>query len=352
MKIHLLTGFLGSGKTTAIHQAARKLLQQGISVGVITNDQGIKLVDGNFFQSLTIPNRQVTNGCFCCNYNALDDSVQSLINVNVTEIIFAESVGSCTDIVATVLKPLLKFHNDIEVTASTFADVRLLNMILNGKKNLFDETVYYIYLKQLEEAGIIVVNKIDLISSEELQAILQLMNEKYGEKILLYQNSFDEDSIRHWLHTLDEYDEAVTLKSLQIDYDIYATGEAKLAWFDAELEIYSSNNNASKLAEDLINNIYKKINQQQFSIGHLKFLVNENHKISFTSNAQPLIQLKNEQAQKVNLLINIRVQTEPEQINELIHEAIEEAETESLCEIIVDSVSCFQPGYPKPAYRI
>src|SRR5450432_118187 len=143
MKIHLLSGFLGSGKTTAIQYASHALLRQGIKTGVIMNDQGIKLVDGDFFKSLKIPNRQVVNGCFCCNYNDLEANIQSLIETNQSEIIFAEPVGSCTDIVATVLKPLLHFRPDAQITVSTFADVRLLQMILEEGANLFDETVNY-----------------------------------------------------------------------------------------------------------------------------------------------------------------------------------------------------------------
>ncbi len=53
---------------------------------------------------------------------------------------------------------------------------------------------------------------------------------------------------------LDNYQSAGTLPSLNIDYDMYAAGEAKLAWLDQELEIYSANNNALQQAEDLINN--------------------------------------------------------------------------------------------------
>ena len=352
MKIHLLSGFLGSGKTTAIQYASRALLQQGIKTGVITNDQGIKLVDGGFFKSLNIPNRQVVNGCFCCNYNDLEANIQSLIETNKTEIIFAESVGSCTDIVATVLKPLLHFRRDAQVTVSTFADVRLLQMILKSDENLFDEEVRYIYLKQLEEAGIIVINKIDLINKEQLEEVKQLMQEKYGSKILLYQNSLDEDNIQHWLHTLDNYQSAGMQQSLSIDYDIYAAGEAKLAWLDQELEIFSANNNALQQAEDLINNIYKKINAHQYTIGHLKFLINGTIKISFTSNMQPSVAIRTEPAASVALLINIRVQTEPEIITQLIAEAVKEEEMQSGCKIIVNSLSAFQPGYPRPAYRI
>ncbi len=40
MKLHLLSGFLGSGKTTAIQNATGYLLQKGVKVGAITNDQG------------------------------------------------------------------------------------------------------------------------------------------------------------------------------------------------------------------------------------------------------------------------------------------------------------------------
>lgn len=352
MKIHLLSGFLGSGKTTAIQYASRSLLQQGIKTGVIINDQGIKLVDGDFFKSLKIPYRQVVNGCFCCNYIDLEANIQSLIETNKTEIIFAESVGSCTDIVATVLKPLLHFRPSAQVTVSIFADVRLLQMILKGGTNLFDETVNYIYLKQLEEAGIIVINKIDLINKEKLAVIKELMQELYGSKILLYQNSLDEDNIQHWLHTLNNYQSAGMLQSLSIDYDIYAAGEAKLAWFDQELEIYSANNNALQQAEDLINNIYKRINSHQYTVGHEKFLINGAIKISFTSNTQQPVSIKIEPAEAASLLINLRVQTRPEIIEQLVTATVKEVEMQSGCKIIVNSLSAFQPGYPHPTYRI
>jgi Ni2+-binding GTPase involved in maturation of urease and hydrogenase len=352
MKIHLLSGFLGSGKTTAIQQAFRVLSQQGIKTGVITNDQGIKLVDGDFFKSLHTPSRQVVNGCFCCNYAHLDASIQSLIETNKTEVIFAESVGSCTDIVATVLKPLLQFRPEARITLSVFADARLLQMILNDGSSTFDDTVTYIYLKQLEEAGIIVINKIDLVSPEHMLEIKQLMQEKYGAKILLYQNSFDPVNIKYWLQTLNEYPSNTRLSSLNIDYDIYAQGEARLAWLDQELEIYSAGNNALEQAQDLINIIYRKIKEHQYAVGHLKFLINGSIKISFTSATEVPVTLKMEPASSAALLINMRVQTSPALMEQLMVSAINETEMQSGCKIVVNSLSAFQPGYPRPTHRI
>jgi hypothetical protein len=177
------------------------------------------------------------------------------------------------------------------------------------------------------------------------------MQEKYRSKVLLYQNSLNADNIQEWLHTINNYHSAGMLPSLSIDYDMYAAGEAKLAWLDQELEIYSSNNNALQHAEDLINNIYKKINAHHYPVGHLKFLLNGAIKKSFTSNMQPDVAIKIEPATSVSLLINIRVQTEPEIIEQLIEAAVKEVELRSACKIIVNSLSAFQPGYPRPTYK-
>jgi len=130
MKIHLLSGFLGSGKTTVIHQACNYLKKGEVRAAVITNDQGSRLVDTGLFEKLNIPNRQVSDGCFCCNYDHLENGVHSLITEEQPKVIFAESVGSCTDIVATVMNPLLHFHPRTPVTLTALVDVRLLKILL------------------------------------------------------------------------------------------------------------------------------------------------------------------------------------------------------------------------------
>jgi len=67
MKIHLVAGFLGSGKTTAITNASKLLIGKNITASIITNDQGKFQVDSHFVKSLEIANAEVSGGCFCCN---------------------------------------------------------------------------------------------------------------------------------------------------------------------------------------------------------------------------------------------------------------------------------------------
>lgn len=350
MKIHLLTGFLGSGKTTAIQQACAVLQQQGESVGVITNDQGMHLVDGDFFESLNIPGRQVKKGCFCCKFDDLDASITSLNKEHNPSVIFAESVGSCTDIVATVLKPLLQFRPEATVTVSTFTDIRLLKMVLEDAAR-FDEPVSYIYLKQLEEATLVVINKTDLVDAAVVEKVTQLMNEKYPDKKILFQNSLDQQNIHAWLENLEQGVDT-KLKSLDINYDTYALGEAMLAWFDQSIEIYSSQFNAMDCAAYIINGLYKMVHLQSLQVGHMKFLINNHTKISFTNAAQSPASIKIYPASAVHLLINLRVQTSPVNLSAIVGNVFADVQLNYNCKIISKSVDSFQPGYPAPVYRM
>jgi len=97
VKLHIVSGFLGSGKTTAIIGAARALVDEGLKVGIVTNDQGRYLVDTAFFQRAAFPTVEVTGGCFCCNYQDLESQLQQLQERAQPDVIFAESVGSCAD---------------------------------------------------------------------------------------------------------------------------------------------------------------------------------------------------------------------------------------------------------------
>lgn len=352
MRIHLISGFLGSGKTTAIQTACKILQTENIQTAVITNDQGINLVDTKYFNNNSVPNRQVINGCFCCNYNALDENIQSLILANHPDVIFAESVGSCTDIIATVMKPLMKFHKDIVVTASTFADARLLQLLYVEEKHLFNNEVYYIYQKQLEEAIIIVVSKIDLISEEDLRRIQNMLHERYPRKTFIYINGTDEKSIRQWTDKICDYKSRIPPSSLNINYDVYGAGEAMLAWLDADLKIFGSKNNAQEVAVQLTRAIYDKVRKNKLVIGHLKFLIDNSIKISYTSAKEKPAVIDATPSSFSSIIINARIQTTPEFLQKLVDDAVALVETGNGCKIIKESIAVFKPGFPKPVHRI
>ncbi len=117
MQLHMVGGFLGSGKTTAIAAACKALAVRKMTAGVITNDQGKYLVDTAFFDLQKIPAVQVARGCFCCNYDDLITRIDQLVRAVQPDVIFAEAVGSCADMVATVIKPLQELEKSTDGNA-------------------------------------------------------------------------------------------------------------------------------------------------------------------------------------------------------------------------------------------
>lgn len=235
MQLILVGGFLGVGKTTAIAAALNYLQSRGQSVAVITNDQGSSLVDTAFLQQTTSNITQITNGCFCCNYNQLDAVLQEIGQVN-PDYIFAEAVGSCTDMVATVVKPLQQQYALLHTSFTVVADaVVLLRQLLEGNF-FFRKEVQYIWQQQLQEADIIMVGKLDLLPPASQETLQQLMAHAYPGIKILYQNNLTEGAAQKWLTAIDAFEPAPRL-SLDIDYGTYGAGEAALAWLDAELEL-------------------------------------------------------------------------------------------------------------------
>src|SRR5262245_65434598 len=102
----MVGGFLGAGKTTTVSRLARHYLGQGKRVGIVTNDQAADLVDTTSLRSQGFAVEEVAGACFCCRFDELVDKVTQLEMAQRPDVLLAEPVGSCTELVATVVQPL------------------------------------------------------------------------------------------------------------------------------------------------------------------------------------------------------------------------------------------------------
>jgi G3E family GTPase len=355
MKLHLIGGFLGSGKTTAIGTAAKILIQRGIDAAAILNDQGNMLVDRQFVEQLGIPNGAVTGGCFCCNYHQLSDEVDRLSDQ--ASVVFAESVGSCTDLVATVLKPLLQLRKDSfeQITFSTFADARLFHTWLKGEPLPFGDDTSYIWEKQLEESEVLVINKIDLLSKTELE-FLHKEAEEYTSRTFVFQNSLNEHAVRNWLEVLDSLPSRHHM-AVSIDYDRYGAGEANLAWLDESIDVNTKDNSAVAVARDLIETIKSALRGEHIAVGHLKFHVKSDTgstKVSYGSvpeyDSLPVLAIGD--CNRLEIVVNARAEISPTRLREVVASSLDAVRARHDVAISESDISAFQPGYPRPAYRL
>src|ERR1700730_7557916 len=170
----MIGGFLGAGKTTCVVKLAQQLTTQGLRVGLITNDQGSELVDTQMLRSKGFATEEIPGGCFCCRFNLLLDAAERLTPATQPVVFIAEPVGSCTDLVATVAYPLRRIYGDqftiapVSVLVDPVRAARVLGLESGGS---FSEKVIYIYKKQLEEADLLVINKVDLLGPERVEQL-------------------------------------------------------------------------------------------------------------------------------------------------------------------------------------
>jgi len=359
MRLHLTGGFLGSGKTTAISNACRILSGDGVSPAVIANDQGKYLVDSRYFQSLGIPGTEVTGGCFCCNYNELDAAICKLADSENPSVIFAEAVGSCTDLVATVVKPLMKYNNSgfEEITFSTFVDGRLLITFLKNGDLPFDPNTTYIWQKQIEESSILVVNKADLIAPDEIAFLKARVPEYFSDKIVLFQDSTNDQSVRKWLQVLPQHPANISGKSLEVDYNRYGAGEANLAWLDESVEFFTSDGSAQKVARAFMVAFTHSIASRQIPVGHLKFMLHNNveaYKFSYTSIDDPIDpeMYVGHPSDHVTLVVNARIQSSPDLVRRTVSQVLNTLRLQHPVNITESNVSFFAPSFPRPTYRL
>jgi Ni2+-binding GTPase involved in maturation of urease and hydrogenase len=359
MELHIVSGFLGSGKTTAIIGAAKQMMAKGKDIGVVTNDQGKYLVDTAFFDLSAVPAVEVTGGCFCCHFDDLEARLNQLQHTAKPDIIFAESVGSCADIVATVVKPLLELRDEgvTPTSFSVFTDTRLLRRRLLGLPMPFSDDVVYIFDKQIEEAGILVINKRDLLSDSDAQKLVLLAQAAFPSKVLQLQNSLDPGDIGGWISLLNANINKLQTVSLDIDYQRYGIGERKLAWLDETVVLHTLEGEGRKAALTFLATLKRVISTHNLPIGHIKVIIKgayESVKLSFVAEEVPgwEIDVPELSGASISILLNARVEGDPELLREIVHEAILATESDGLTQVEESAITSFHPGYPKPTHRI
>ena len=87
-------------------------------------------------------------------------------------------MGNCTDLSATLMQPLKERHVHLARLAplTVLADPGRLDALLKGE----GDAGAYISEKQLDEADVILINKVDLLSPQELKALLEAARARWA----------------------------------------------------------------------------------------------------------------------------------------------------------------------------
>ncbi len=165
----VITGFLGSGKTSLIINSVKEHLKDK-KVAIVVNEFGELGVDGKILSNVYSEVLELSEGCICCKLSAeFESSVRKLIADYKPEVLIVETSGTAEPFpIVFSLKTLGLFVDGVICVVDS----------KNFPKYKDDETAKY----QLATANIVVLNKIDLVNEEELKQVeeeVRKIKEKY-----------------------------------------------------------------------------------------------------------------------------------------------------------------------------
>jgi Ni2+-binding GTPase involved in maturation of urease and hydrogenase len=355
-RLILCGGFLGAGKTTLIWDVAQRLMAQGKRVGLVTNDQAPELVDSRLLKQSGLQVAEVAGSCFCCNFNGFVDAIRSLRRDVEADVILAEPVGSCADLTATIVRPLKKYHNTEVILSplTVLSDPTRLKSILYGGDGGLHEDAAYIYRKQLEESEVILITKSDLLTDEEIEKLVKDTQACFHHTKVMVASTMNGTGIREWFKEVANRQGAGT-KILDIDYDKYANGEAVLGWLNGTVALSGENVYWDTVLKDIMTGICRVIKKEKLGVGHIKVIA-ENGKQYAVGNITgdvSTLQLRGTAgiSNQVKLIINARVETTPEHLDEIIREVLVEAIDGQYTDEVL-AWRYLQPGRPNPTHHI
>ncbi|HVC90703.1 MAG TPA: GTP-binding protein [Acidobacteriaceae bacterium] len=340
--VAIIGGFLGSGKTTLILAAAQELERRGIRSAIVLNDQGNELVDTGYATRNGMRSGEVTGGCFCCKLSDLI-RVMGELRAHSPEVIFAEPVGSCTDISATILHPLLEYRDEFRLAPFTvLVDPERAKTLIADDAN---PDLSFLFRKQLQEADLLCFTKSDLypdcpeISAQHVRQLSALTGQ----------------GVAAWLDEIFSGSLMVGREILDIDYEQYARAEAALVWLNLQVTIEPTvPSSPAIILGPLLDHLDREFTAKQITIVHLKAIVDSATgflKAAMCANSQePAVDgaLDASPASKHELLLNLRAIGWAPQVREIVERELDRIDGKR----IGLRMDCFHPAAPKPERRI
>lgn len=354
-RLILVGGFLGAGKTTMLWEAARRIMERGQRIGLITNDQAPDLVDTAILLHNDVKVAEVSGSCFCCNLNGLMNAMKQVRDEANADVIIAEPVGSCTDLSATIIQPLREnMGRELLISPlSVMADPERLTAIMNGGTAGLHPSAAYIFRKQLEESDIILISKTDLLKPADLVLLKDKVKLNFPDADVMTVSAITGEGIDEWLNTVMNGTNSGQ-RLAEVDYDVYAEGEAVLGWLNTTVELKGEQSNWDVFARNLMHDLSKQFDSMKAAVGHVKMILEAgndflkgnltglNNTLNFRGSAGT--------SSEARLTLNARVEMSPEELEQIVRETLDVNAKDNVTVKIV-ALRCLSPGRPNPTFR-
>lgn len=163
-KVIILSGFLGSGKTTVLVRMIERLRERegaGFRIAIVENEIGSASVDSSIIQEAGYSVTEMLSGCVCCTLiGQLIPALQKLEEELEPHLVILEATGVATP--DTMANNLRKYGG---------YPVRIVTLVDAGRWQRIKLALSILLTAQIEPADIVCVNKVDLAEADVLDEI-------------------------------------------------------------------------------------------------------------------------------------------------------------------------------------
>ncbi|MDU0939511.1 MAG: GTP-binding protein [Clostridiales bacterium] len=169
IKVDIISGFLGAGKTTIIKKLVSEAIK-GENVVIIENEFGEIGVDGDFLKDAGIEIKEMNSGCICCSLvgdfgKALKEMIEKYSPERI--IIEPSGVGKLSDVIKSVKD--LELDNVVINSATAIVDA--------GKAKMYHKNFGEFFDNQIQSAGTVVLSRTQNVNDTKVMDSAELVNE-------------------------------------------------------------------------------------------------------------------------------------------------------------------------------
>ena len=351
-------GFLGAGKTTTILATARRLRADGRRVAIVTNDQASGLVDTALARKVGDAVREIPDGCFCCRFDAFGDAVAELSRAAAPDVVLAEAVGSCTDLAATVYQPLRQL-------GTTPARLGPLTVVVDAPRFRtlarfrafpgMPDTVAYLFDRQLAEADVLLLNKVDQIGPAQRDEFVATLAARCPGAAVVPISAATGEGFDAWLAAVAPMASAGD-RVLDVDYDRYADAEARLGWLNLTGTIEAAPGSIGPWVKRVCAEIGGAAGAAGAEVAHVKCLVEAERGMAranlVAAAGTPAVVVEGEPAGRGRVLLNARVAAPPDELRAWAAAALDRASAACGARFAETGGRALSPARPTPTHRL
>lgn len=338
-KYLVTSGFLGAGKTTSMIAFAKNINSRGLgSAAILVDDLGASnITDYEFTLTSGVTSLDISGDCICYQHENLVDKLHQL-EAKGANVIFSDIPGLGIGALDNVYLQLNEKETG-EFDLMPFlclVDPERIKMIMpeNADINLPEE-MKFLLDAQMAEADLIVLNKIDTITAERKDEILNFIKSKYPSAALMAMSAATGEGVDEVVDYILSHKAAAVHKDIGYGSQAFMDAESKLSWYNRRIfmeQREDKNLDFNNVITDIFEEIRKGLKANNCNVPHLKMFASDSAENMTDFFKASLIgidydiaydsKLKNEYS-ALSLVINARAAAQSDTMSAIVDDALD-----------------------------